>query len=1801
MLGALATFWPALAAIAVGIPVIIHLINRKRYKIVPWAAMRFLLAAQKQTRKRMRIEQILLLAVRMAVVALILFAMAAVMPWAEAWWAAIGLQKLGTGKGTRQHRIHHVIVLDASLSMSQKVDDQTAFEIARQMALKKIDDNPSGDGYSVLLLKDNPTWLVGEASLDARKVKREIEAVKPGHGNASLPVALNMIVAKLNEAGTRFPVQAVYFFTDMQRSTWASVASEAKLDPDGKEKNPCLEIQKKATAIFVDVGPVKDNENCAVVGLEFDPVATRYVTTDVDVPLLATVANFGSEPKKTRAEVFIAKAKSSPDDAPMQFRIFTTDRAESEETIAGRSTHTFRFEKIRFPSAGTYVVQVRIGDDALNEDNTRSLVISVRDTVPVLLVNGKPSAERFERGTEFLRLALNPFPAGAETKGFPLRPRVVNSLGDVKDADLEKYDCIYFCDVGQFGAADLRRIDAHLRRGGGFVVTLGDKAAERLDHYNDIFFKNEQGILPAQLMKKIVAPAEHRFYLQNSDPDAYREPPLLAFIDEPDKRTLSNAVFKQFVLSVVPEGRARTVLAFMPEAARLDKVKLDMTLPVNAPAIVEWNPLLPRAQQPVAQKGRERQAARYRGKVVLLTSTVNMDWNTWPGSPSFGAMMHEITRLAVSGRLREQAATVGGMLEEYLPGGGGELDVTLHLPDNHPDGKTVRVHTQLIDDVNLFRWPLDYKSTGTDISGVYCAETGKGEIPFAVNVPAGSADRGGAESDLTRLDELKLKELYPDWKFQIVRNPLEGAVGNAPVNLNAVATTVPIGPDLANVALLLVLALLFAEILLAWHFGHYTTTEGAETNAPQGPTPTIVAAVIAVIATLCFAVGAIVVAHARYTGDFLSFLPEIVRSFLEHDPVAAGESAKWEYQTAPFLFGLPREDWWTAVIALAAVALIVLIYRMEAPRVSVVYKLLLGALRLMLILTVLCFLLPRPEVQYARQGHPDLVLLIDDTRSMGEPDVFRDKDVIERMKRLGDSIREKLERELPSKISELETAIAAKGPAAEKNADVQVEVEGLKQRLSYWKKQRDNLNANRWRPSRLQLTQAILAQPEPHWLKTLLSRQKTKVHVFHLDINGRAIKLHDANGDAGELIDDADLAKVDRAVSAISGLEPVGQDSRLGTSVKQVIDHYRGTALYSVVMFTDGVTTRDETIAQVAEYAAQRSVSLWFVGIGDENELRDLKLHDLNVEDEIYLGDRAVFEVRLSGNGYKDLVVPVVLKIKTKDGKEKELKREMQKVLPNGRPATIRFSDQPKVVGSHEYIIEVEPPKLEANEKPIPLENLRLTRTIRVIDTKKINVLYVEGQPRYEFRYIKFLMEREIADDKENKKKSIDLTVLLLDADPDWAAKDNKAGRGTDKSAIANFPPTLAELNKYDVLVIGDCDPKHKKLVNNLKNIAHYVKGEDENGKKAKKGGGLLFLGGVFHNPHQYKGTPLADVLPVVPLVETGPPDFARVEKDKFKPKLTPAGRMHPIFRFTPNEAENLTILERLPSMFWFSSKYKIIPGAQVLVVHPTEESGVKNIGADDTKLPLVVEQHVGEGRSMFFGFDETWRWRKEDESKFNTFWIQTMRDLSRGRSTLTKLQLDRQTPYRVGETIKVTVNFPDSTPGGVGKEPPKANEKIPVKVAVEFFPPDKGDKAEPELHTLELAKVENSWGAYEGKWPAGREGKYRFRLNQPDVSALQPDKKKPSAEAVVELPPGELERLRLNYQELQQAADTTMGKFYTLAKADNLLDDLPLGPSISMRMPVPPTVLWNHWLVFIGVLFLVTSEWVLRKFKHLL
>ena len=214
-------------ATAVSVPVLIHLLNRRRYRIVTWAAMRFLLMAQKQNSRRLKLEQLLLLLCRMGLVLCILLAMAAVTPWAENVWAFIWPDAAGVTR-VRTTRMHHIIVLDGSLSMNQGTADSTCFDRARELG------DPQHQGRPGRRRLQHPGHE-GASRLDHQASFSQDPAGRPGksttwpasHGNASVPDVLATLSSKLADNQKRYPGQTIYFFTDMQRATWALPAESA--------------------------------------------------------------------------------------------------------------------------------------------------------------------------------------------------------------------------------------------------------------------------------------------------------------------------------------------------------------------------------------------------------------------------------------------------------------------------------------------------------------------------------------------------------------------------------------------------------------------------------------------------------------------------------------------------------------------------------------------------------------------------------------------------------------------------------------------------------------------------------------------------------------------------------------------------------------------------------------------------------------------------------------------------------------------------------------------------------------------------------------------------------------------------------------------------------------------------------------------------------------------------------------------------------------------------------------------------------------------------------------------------------------------------------------------------------------------------------------------------------------------------------------------------------------------------------------------------------------------------------------
>src|SRR5215212_6706878 len=207
------------AALAVGVPVLVHLLSRQRYQVVPWAAVRFLLAAQK--RHRRRIDRWLLLAARVLGLLLPLLAMCAVTPWAEEAWQAV---RPGPPEAvSNAPRTHRILVIDGSLSLTAKSGDRTRFDVALDQAEQAIRSANAGDGFTLIVLAGPAQAVIPGPVADPEKVVAELRALKPTHGAADLAGGMNLVADTLARSPRAYPRRQVLVFTDLQRSAWAGL------------------------------------------------------------------------------------------------------------------------------------------------------------------------------------------------------------------------------------------------------------------------------------------------------------------------------------------------------------------------------------------------------------------------------------------------------------------------------------------------------------------------------------------------------------------------------------------------------------------------------------------------------------------------------------------------------------------------------------------------------------------------------------------------------------------------------------------------------------------------------------------------------------------------------------------------------------------------------------------------------------------------------------------------------------------------------------------------------------------------------------------------------------------------------------------------------------------------------------------------------------------------------------------------------------------------------------------------------------------------------------------------------------------------------------------------------------------------------------------------------------------------------------------------------------------------------------------------------------------------------------------
>jgi Aerotolerance regulator N-terminal/von Willebrand factor type A domain/CARDB len=446
---------------ATSLPILIHLLNRRKYREMHWAAMRFLIAAMRKNQRRVKVEQWLLLAIRTLVVLLVVCAMAK--PFLESM-GAIALP------GQRTHR---VIVLDGSLSMAYSTADKTRFERAKALAAQLVRDARRGDVLSIVLMADPPRVVVGDASPSANQaeVLKEIDAINLPHGGTDLVASFGAIDRVLEVSA--IPRKEVIFLTDLQAASWRRPNSGG----DALKRATAKLAARRAQSVVIDLG-IDGGENRAVTDLRLD---APVVTLGGPAPkVIATVRNFGPNVATEVKARLLIDGQLGPD--------------QSFPEIAVGADATFAFTP-GFATPGDHLVEVRIDDDPLMLDNKRRIAVPVREFLKVLLVDGDPKAEPFRAETDYLAQAINP---EAKSAGSPsqIQTEVVNET-QLGSRDLSPFDAVILCNVAQFNAAEVSTLDAYLKQGGGVVVFGGDQVIA--DNYNQILFAEGKGLLPAML------------------------------------------------------------------------------------------------------------------------------------------------------------------------------------------------------------------------------------------------------------------------------------------------------------------------------------------------------------------------------------------------------------------------------------------------------------------------------------------------------------------------------------------------------------------------------------------------------------------------------------------------------------------------------------------------------------------------------------------------------------------------------------------------------------------------------------------------------------------------------------------------------------------------------------------------------------------------------------------------------------------------------------------------------------------------------------------------------------------------------------------------------------------------------------------------------------------------------------------------------------------------------------------------------------------------------------------------------
>jgi len=594
-------------------------------------------------------------------------------------------------------------------------------------------------------------------------------------------------------------------------------------------------------------------------------------------------------------------------------------------------------------------------------------------------------------------------------------------------------------------------------------------------------------------------------------------------------------------------------------------------------------------------------------------------------------------------------------------------------------------------------------------------------------------------------------------------------------------------------------------------------------------------------------------------------------------------------------------------------------------------------------------------------------------------------------------------------------------------------------------------------------------------------------------------------------------------------LTPAGNATRLGGSLAGVLRETSTLPLGAVVVFSDGADNTGGLDRTVLAEIRQKHIPIHTVGIGRTEIPRDLEIADVTLPARVLPGSRLSARVQLRHNGLSGQRAHLSIR----DGSRILAARDVTLGPQSLQTEEMLFlSGEP---GTRKLAIAVDP--LPGEE--VTGNNL-LTRIVQVTAGRR-RILYIEGEPRWEFKFI-----RRAADEDQ----SVQLVSLLRTS----ANKFYRQGVDDAKQLAEGFPTTAAELFQFQGLVIGTIEANFFSA-SQQDLIKEFVN---------RRGGSVLFLGGrKSFTEGGWQASPLAEVLPVRLTSQTG-----AFHRRPVKASLTPQGRESLLCRLEEDSDKSAARWAKLPDLADYQLTGELKPGAVALL--NAQLPGSKDI-------PLLVVQNYGRGRSLVFATGGSWRWRMRLDHKDTThptFWQQLLRSLVANTPGPLTLSSDRVI-YSDDDRVRLRAEVRTKT------YEPASNASLAATLTDEAG----------RLTKFEMHPSPDREGIYEAEIAAARPGSY-----QVEVTAHRTDEQLGRDTLVFHREDGIAENFhpQQNRELLEKIASETGGRYWRLEDIAKLPAEISFSEAgITTRETMD---LWDMPAVFILLLLVLSTEWLLRR-----